>query len=359
MAFNFLTAFKDAATDERFIREAQEIIRSSVFTDNINNAFTIVPNIKGRQQIVVARDIEKISRKEDGCNSVSINPDIPALSQEWDPTRVKVNIKKCYTEFEGAFTQWQLANGYDVHNIEEATFATWLVSFYVDAMTKDLNRVVLMGDEDIAVDPILKDAVTDEQNYDFIKKGLVPTLQQLQADPAFTDNIVTYTQNYATGAQYVFADGDVRNLLCEVTDTADYDANQLFMDRSSYRAYRKEFQNPGVYPLDSTARAITNGLADLSFDGIPIRWSNQYDRSRKNDFQGLVADVLDPLIDTHLPHFLCYTDKSNLQVGVDSLSALSDLTLEYIGGDDESFYMKGNYMLDFKIPNPYNLKAAI
>ena len=61
----------------------------------------------------------------------------------------------------------------------------------------------------------------------------------------------------------------------------------------------------------------------------------------------------------HLPHFALHTKKEHLQVGFDDASALEDLTFEYVGGDDESFYIKASYMLDFKMVNPYEFKAAL
>jgi hypothetical protein len=53
------------------------------------------------------------------------------------------------------------------------------------------------------------------------------------------------------------------------------------------------------------------------------------------------------------------TGKDNLVIGVDDEAALTDLRLEYPGGADENFYIKGNYQVDFKIPNPKALRAAL
>ena len=359
MAFSALSAIKNARNDQRFIDSVADVVRSRTFTDNLSDCYTLVPNIKGRQQLVVARDFEKITKAEEGCTITPDTKDISGYQTEWDPKRVEIVCRMCYKDVDQTFQQWGLANGYDVHNLEEADFFNWFVSFISDAMAKDLNRLVLMGDADVTAQGALKVA-GDSDYYEIINKGLIPRLEEIQAGGLFNDRFVTIPQNEAPGAQNVWADGDIRNILCDVVDASVNDitdGHKFLMNWKMKRAYQKEmYLNPNLFELEGTRAAISNGTPQLNYEGFAIRDVREYDRHRAADFNGIFGGALAG--DTHKPHFALFTPQSNLLVGVDSEAALSDLRIEYPGGADEYIYIKGNYMLDVQIADHNNLVLA-
>ena len=119
---NIVSAFQALASDARSIQSVKEISVKKFETPAVSDFFTVVPNIKGGQQVAGMKSLEYITTLEDGCGGTSQALSFPAISQSWNPRRAKIKIKMCYTEFEGKFTQWALANGYDVHNLQEAEF---------------------------------------------------------------------------------------------------------------------------------------------------------------------------------------------------------------------------------------------
>ncbi len=358
MAFSALAAIKSAKDDQKYIESAAEVIRSNTFTDNLSEAFTLVPNIKGRQQIVVASDIEKITTAEEGCTVTPISKDIPGYQNQWDPKRVEVVYRLCYKDFDATFLQWGLANGYDVHNLDQADFFQFITSFVSDGIKKDFNRLVLMGDADVTAQGALKVA-GDSDYYEIINKGIVPRLEEIKASGLFNDQFTTIAQNEAAGAQNTWADGDARAILEGLIDASEFDymSSQFLTNGKFARAYQKEvFMNPNAYALDSTRNAIVNGTPGLNYEGLSIVQTRDYDRHRKNDFDGIFVGA--GAGDTHLPHFVLNTPKSNILVGVDSEAALSDLRIEMPGGADEYIYFKANYMLDVHIADPMKMTAA-
>lgn len=355
MAVNILAAFKDIADDTRFIQDIREVAVSKLFYEDTTNFFTIIPGIKGGQQVAAMRGIEYITRKDQGCGGTSLAPAFPAIEQKWNPKVQEIKIKYCYTDFMSKFTQWGLANGYNIHKLDESTFFQFLQDLIIEAMKLDMQRIVLFGDENINGQSILTDEAGKSPFYDTIEKGLIPTLEYFNTIPELASNISVLPQNALanSGLQYTFGSEDSKNIFESLVDSFEFDGDTLLTNWSLYKNYADFFKDMHSVGIQSSKDEVQNGIQNLKVDGENIVPMKNYDRWRKNDFQTGA-----PLV-THLPHFAIFTKKEHLQVGVDDSNALTDLTLEYVGGDDESFYIKGNYMLDFKMTNPYEFKAAI
>ncbi|WP_228853246.1 hypothetical protein [Aegicerativicinus sediminis] len=347
------TAFQLLATDERFIQDTREIIVNKLFHQETNEFFNIVPGIKGGQQVAAMKGFEYVTTKSAGCGGAGISPDFPAFSQFWNPQLQEVKLNYCYDDFMGQFTQWALANGHDIKNLGETELAMFIQDLVVEAMKLDLLRIVLLGDEDMDAQDILTDEATYLKYYTTISKGLIPTLQYLATLPEFADQFIDLPQNDAVtqAAQYTFAAEDGLNIYEEVLDQYDFDGDILLSSNRLFKNYQKWVKRANGYGLQSNVDLTMKGTGDLMIDGQMLKPIVNYDRWKAKDF--LVGGAV------HLPHFALHTRKEFLQVGVDSEAALTDLRFEYIGGADETFWIKGNYMLDFKHVNPYALKAAL
>ena len=197
-------------------------------------------------------------------------------------------------------------------------------------------RIALMGDSDIAAQGILGTA-NDAAAYDIINKGLLTMLEYFKTIEALQDNFVELSKNEGTTQRTLDADY-AKGIYEEVVDVMDFDGDSLFTNHALYKNYNRWLKN--ALSLESSKSQVQQGIPNLMIDGESITPIKNYDRWRKNDFT--VSDH------THLPHFALFTRKEYLQIGVDSEAALSDLIFEYPGGKDENFYIKANYMIDFK-----------
>ena len=344
MAVDIKSAFQQLAEDKRQIREIAEITKNRVFLENLNTMFNVVGNVKAGYQVAAMKGLEYVTTADDGCGGDFGSPDIPALSQYWDPKLAKVGMRYCYTDLMSFFTQWGLNNGYAIKDLTDTDFAIFMEDFVVDAMQADLQRLVLLGNQDIATDLTLKDAAKVKY-YDVIPSGLIKTLQYMKTINELSDNFIDLSQNQATN-QTDFASGYAKGLYRKLTRDIDFDESRILSSRKLYENYEDYFEN--LNAIESQPGTIQNGQANLSRAGVPIVPTRNYDRWVKRDF-----------VDAFPRNFAIHTEQNNLQVGVDSEASLTDLTFEYVGGNDEGFYIKANYMVDFKIPNPYELKAAI
>ena len=357
MALNFVTTFQQMAGHTRVIQDLAEAIKNKLFYEEANNFFTIQPGIKGGQQVVSIEPQEYVTTKETGCGNTAKSFSVNGVTQTWEPQLAKVNIKMCYSEFMDAFTRWGLANGYDIHKLDEANFFSFIQDMVIDAMKADFIRLAIFGDGDIASQDILADS-NKEEYYDVIKKGLIPTLQYFKTDPKLTENFLSIAKNTEAtrAAQLSLGPTTALDLFESLTDDQYFDSNQILTSNSLYKNYKNFLRRgAGNTPLESSKEQIQSGMESLRFDGELLTPIKFHDKKRMEDF---TKDNGASGVVTHLPHFSVNTSKENLVIGVDDINALTDLRLEYIGGEDEHFYIKGNYQMDFKIPNPYALRAA-
>ncbi|MHC0442314.1 hypothetical protein [Flavobacterium sp. 3-210] len=347
--------FTDLATSDRYITDLKEIVKNDVFQQDTSEFFTIVPGVKGGQQVAAMKGFEYVTKASAGCGGTGISPQFPAFSQKWNPRMAEVRIKYCYTDFENSFTQWGLNNGYKRKDLTGTELALFIEDLTVKAMRADLLRIVLMGDKDIAAQDILTDEAGKSQFYDIIDKGLLPTLQYLKTLPEFAGNFVALDKNTGAMTDQLNLPATYALDLYEsvLDDVYDFDGNIFLTSNRLFKNYQKWVKRANGYGVQGNIDSTLKGVTDPMIDGETLKPIVQYDRWRRNDFvTGATPHI-------HLPHFAMFTKKEDLQVGVDDAASLEDITLEYIGGEDESFYIKANYLVDFKMTNPYAFRAAI
>ena len=347
--------FKALADDKRFIQDSKDIIVQDLFTQDNESFFTFIPGIKGGQQVAALRGFEYVTKASAGCGGNGINPLIPAFSQLWNPKLAEVKIALCYTDFEASFFKWGLKNGYARKDLTGTEMAIFIQDLVVVAMKRDLQRMILFSDANIAAQNVLSD-VNKVPFYNIIDKGLIPTLQFLKTLPEFAGNFTTISQNTgnqaAQNALSTTTAVDIYEAL--IDDNYDFAPDLLLSSQRLYRNYAKWVKR-GVAPLQSNVDATVNGLQGLTVDGMPIANIVNYDIWRKSDFVTGVGAAATTL----LPHFAMNCKKEDLQVGIDDTASLENINLEYIGGKEETFWIKANYLFDFKMVNPYAFRAAL
>ncbi|MEE4246324.1 MAG: hypothetical protein V2I33_13025 [Kangiellaceae bacterium] len=353
---NLVNDFRELATDDRFIQDTREIVQNDLFYEPTDNFFTIVPGIKGGQQVAAMKGFEYITTKSAGCGGDGVSPLFPAFEQTWNPQLQEVKVSYCYSDFLGHYTQWALANGYAIKDLGQTELALFMQDLLVKAMQLDMQRTVLMSDADIADQDILTDEATFAKYYNNIDKGLIPTLQYLNTLPEFANDIVALAKNAeaTTAAQLNLGTTEALDIYESlILETYEFDGDLLLSSNKLALNYDAWLRRGNGYGVEGNVGRTAQGISGATVAGFPVTPVKNYDRWKAKDFvTGDPAKI-------HLPHFALFTRKEWLQVGVDDTAALEDLTLEYIGGKEETFWIKGNYMLDFKMVNPYGLKAAL
>ena len=353
---DLIGAFEDINNSDRLLQDLRDAIVHDAITQPADSIFTIVPGIKGGQQVVALKDQEYITKQQSGCDDINFSSfNIDGISQKWNPRSMDVRIKMCYKEFEGAFVQWGLANGYDRRNLKEADFFDFIKDMTTKSMAKDFTRVSIFGNKDIATDDILGDNASGAvEDYNQIDAGLLKTLQLFKANPKLADQFVDITKNAAgTLAAQKLEAGEANTIYDALVESLEFDGGDQFLTSNTlFKNYKDQFR---ANMLESGVAAIQKKFEPSFDDRMLTNLKFMYDRYVKRDFR---ADNGDGTFVDNIPHLAMIADKSNLQIGVDDTAALTDLRLEYVGGKDENFYIKASYLMDFKIPNPFAVQAA-
>lgn len=349
---SLVTDFRELADAKYYLQDTSEIVMNNIFHQNTGSFFDVRPAKQG-QQVAAMRGFEYVTTGSLGCGGTGISPKFPAFSQEWNLKPQEVKIQYCYTDFERYYTEWALDSGYSRKDLSSTTLALFIQDLIAKAMALDMQRIVLFGDADIASDGTLNDA-NKEAYYNTIDKGLIPTLLYLKTLPEFKDYFVELTKNNEKNReeQLNLEDKYAYKLYRDLLRKKPFDSNLLLTSENLFYNYQ-DLLITGITPLESNVNNIQGGLGNLSVLGKPLTPVINYDRWRENDF------TVGENPRTYLPHFALLTRKEHMQVGVDALDALSNLVLEYIGGSEETFWIKAHYMLDFKHTNPYGLRAAL
>ena len=353
---DLIEAFADINNSDRLLQDLRDAIVQKTLFQQAEEFFTFVPGIKGGQQVVALRDYEYVTKQQAGCEPEFTAFEINGIAQKWNPRSMDVRIKMCYKDFEGAFVQWGLANGYDRRNLQEADFFDFIKDMTSGAMARDLVRVAVHGNKDIVVDDILgENAIGEAGDYNQIDAGLIKTLQLFKANPLLASQFDDIAKNAEAtkAAQLAITGEEALAIYDDLIEGLEFEGgDQLLTSHTLYKKYKDLFRGK---LLESGVSAIQQSF-EPQFDSRPLKdmqWA--YDKVIRRDFDQSGDAEAGNL---YQPHFSMIADKSNLQIGVDDTAALTDLRLEYVGGKDENFYIKASYLMDFKIPNPYALRAA-
>ena len=353
---DLIQAFADINNSDRLLQDLRDAVVQKALVQKAEDFFTFVPGIKGGQQVVALRDYEYVTKQQDGCEPTFTSFDINGISQKWNPRSMDVRIKMCYKDFEGAFVQWGLANGYDRRNLQEADFFDFIRDMTSGAMARDLVRIAVHGNKDIIVDDSLgENAIGEASDYNQIDAGLIKTLHLFKAMPELANQFVDIAKNAEAtkAAQLAITGEEALKIYDDLVESMEFEGGDQFLtSHTLYKKYKDLFRGK---LLESGVAAIQQAF-EPSFDSKPLKdMQFAYDKIIRRDFDQS-GDAEPGAL--YQPHFSMIADKSNLQIGVDDTASLTDLRLEYVGGKDENFYIKASYLMDFKIPNPYAVQAA-
>lgn len=317
---------------------------------SLKELFDIVPGIKGKETVGYVGSLEKVTRKEVGCGQGATDISIPTRKVTWDPQPFKVHIKQCYKDWLNTWLEWALKNGIKKQDLLRDEYFLFLVDLIGGAIQKDFFRYALFGNKDHSVvgagrgTEVLK-AGENPEDFNIID-GLCAKLDtQIASHPERKFTIEANAKS--SYAEQKKLGKDVAFKACEyLLDNADgrmfgTNASPYFlmtwsMAQNLKRYMREEYRN------EMTFDRVENGFELSEFDGFKIVTSRYIDEILRRDFNnGTKWDR---------PHRIYLLDKHNNRIGLDAESSLTDIEVEYIGGDDEHNHIKASYMADFQRP---------
>lgn len=173
---------------------------------SINSLLTVVPGIKGKQQIVILGLLDLVGKTKtmNQCAPDASDQVIPDQQKFWNPNQVEDRFIECWKDLLEKFYVWGLKNNYQKPDLSGTEFADFLIERVIDGLIQSIYRIAWFGDTAItnaSAGGVLKNGV-DVRYFNAID-GLWKQFFAVAA--AFPNHYVPIPNNYGGVATPVAA----------------------------------------------------------------------------------------------------------------------------------------------------------
>lgn len=308
---------------------------------------TVVQGIVAKQQIAILGNFGLIGKKSAGCSPVDQGNTATVSEKFWNPETIQMRDETCWNDLKATFFVWGMGKGIEVADLTKGDFAMFLMEKYPDAIKEAVYRIAWLGDtaaDTVANGGVLKNGT--DKTYFNILNGFWKQLVTIAT--ADTTKRVTITEN--AGANYAaqaLAAGAAVTYMRTAYQNADKrlksNPNACFILSDSmvdnYQTYLETqvTNTTGMMYLE-------NGVPTFKYRGIPVYRFDFLDR--------YVQTYMDNGTKYSNPHRMVLTTKDNMQVGVDSINALSEVDIFY-DKPSKKTYVDAMFKLDAKVVQDY------
>lgn len=386
--------FVNIATDERFVQALQEVDVLSYLEGRLEDYFTVVRDVRGRQEIATVTPSEKYTTKYQGDEPTYNDIEVPFIKQVINPVDASLRYRQGYSKYRRKWQDWLVGDQGNSTSFVASQVFDFTVDEAVKAWFSDVMRAIVHGrgggqssgrvgatvSNNIPSVPALTGGTTVAKNanqgnilkdssevkyYDFPEFGLIESIKDWNRNRStngLANNFISLSKNGAdqptgrgTNGQYNLASDYAKNLIDELvleTDI-DIDFNIILCNTALYNNYARSLASNNNLQsnedrfLRGEGRQNNSGALDAL--GYPLTRIKRYDAHREKDFTRTYPSSLSH---TDTPHFLLLADKNTLKVYLDPQAALNNLRVTFPDGEKEYVYIKGDYKVDFKFTAP-------
>jgi hypothetical protein len=317
----------------------------------ITEHHTIVQGIVAKQQVGYLERLYKITKADVGCGDNFNNKQIASREKFWDPKKVEVAFKQCYTDLEQTFFMWAIKQGSQLPNLTETDAYRFILELLQGGISDDTQRMGWFGDTaaaNVSGAGKIKNgvSVTDYTPYDGLWKRLfaIGTANASQVTAIAANAGASYAaQNIASTADVAY---NTFQAMLESADSRIFAMGtpQILTTRKMLNNYKRTLRGKET---DASFVKIENGQGQYMFDGVLIKEYELWDRTITADFDnGTKHD---------LPHRAVLTTKENLQLGYDS--ANYSIEAEYDMRTKEMLF-RGQHKADTMVARDYLVHLA-
>ena len=336
----------------RSIREA--IIERFYAKPAITDFHTVYEDVVTDKQIAFLGKLAKITRADAGCGSTPGSHTVSMSEKFWNPVRFEAWLQECYTNLDGTFFVWAKKRGLNEPDLTATDFAAYIVDIMTDGLFEDAVRIAWLADKDAeSVDATpsgILSAGVSPLDYNAIDGFWKQLFAIGTADPT---KRYTITENAAgtKSAQMNLASNRAFLAFQALNNNADYrlrgaQDKVILTTMSLLDNYANYLESQGN---DASFIRIEEGFATLRYRNLEVIGVDLWDRYIQADFDnGTTYDV---------PHRAVLTTKSNIALGVDAASALTDID-QWFEKKDKTTNFRAGYKMDAKILEDYLVSLA-
>ena len=334
---------------------ASQILLEPMFTsDDIMGNYRIYPNVKYKQNLMLAPKLQSITAVNDACGSVTcVNTGFEIAPKVITVENTAVKQEQCWTEFKDQVIVESYRAGVDMADLSGTELADAIINRTRDGIKSDLVRNMWAGNSSVAI---------SDCSYESMGDGLWKSLSAGNAINAGTQlREVTATGTAAANLIAVgsaIAPADAVLLLQTVFDTAPSELQQIpasekrmFVTPNIYNAYYGSLTTIG------TTGAVDYGHSEaqsgvnyerLRFRGVELvpmyEWDTALTALTGADVPALFTAATATLQATQ---GCIYSAKDNLFIGTDVSAPENELKMFY---DEvtEKMYIRSAFTMGFQ-----------
>lgn len=332
--FSGLTSFIPEA-----VNDMKDLIKTKVFQHkDLSKDCTIVEGIEYKKKIGYLNSLGDILMKSSGsCSLNSVNAQATTTEKEWDPRPFDTRIEICPEDFNATMAVKAFKKGVNQNDLTDTDYLEIFEELLVESYVKSLNRMIWMS-ELLAAKTNSSPAGNFSPNVDgaSFNLGFVNMQNGLfwkaaQIISSLTDNHIDLSA--ANGQTSYAAQKSAMTPALALTAAKAF-ANECPLEtmqaletgtayvrctRSFWNALKANFSANGT--LQSMFENLQNGIKALRVEGIPFVVTPEFDYMI-NRYNNSGTKWINP-------HRALLYDKSNVLLGVPSLSTWGDFDMHY------------------------------
>lgn len=331
------------------IEDLSEIFFEAIFkVPALEQFHTVVTGIKNKKQLVFIGEIGISGRKQDSCDWVSNPGTIPMSDKRWNPEYIGDRFDECFTNLLDTFFAWDLKSGVDKPDLTQTKWSTFLEERVGRSAQEAALRHAWLGNtaaENVSDGGVIKDGI-DIEYFNAIDGFWVQLVQIATANSLQRIQIAKNAgANYGAQmfTQQDISDKTVTLMLQQMLFGADMRLRELtdkvfVVTQSVFDQYILE--RATVTNSELAYQRIEDGIDYIEFFGVPLIPFSFLDR--------MIRTYEDNGTKYNNPHRAVLTTKSNLQIGVEETSDLTDLDPFY-DKKGKRYYVDYAFNLDAKV----------
>ena len=337
---------------------ASKILLEPMFhSDDIMRNYTIYPNVKYKQNIVMAPSLSSITAVNDGCTAVNANCDpagFTVTQKQIVVSNVSVKQTQCWTEFKDSVIVESYRNGVNMPDLTGTQLAQVIIDRVRKGVQSDMVRNMWAGDTAAGV-------IAVDCTYDSMGDGLWKKLSAGNAINAgtqlreVTGTLGAAATEYVTvGATLPAADAilileSVYNTASAALQAVPASEKRMFVNPNIYNAwYSALTQVASAGSVDYGHSEAQSGKSRLYFRGVELVPMYEWDSALT-----ALAGVTFPALFTAATAGIdatagcIYVAKENLLIGTDVSSPENEMKMFYDEVSD-NMYIRAGFTMGFQ-----------
>ena len=338
---------------------ASKILLEPMFhSDDIMRNYTIYPNVKYKQNIVMAPSLSSITAVNDGCTAVNANCDpagFTVTQKQIVVSNVSVKQTQCWTEFKDSVIVESYRNGVNMPDLTGTQLAQVIIDRVRKGVQSDMVRNMWAGDTAAAV-------IAIDCTYDSMGDGLWKKLSAGNAINAgtqlreVTGTLGAAATEYVTvGATLPAADAilileSVYNTASAALQAVPASEKRMFVNPNIYNAwYSALTQVASAGSVDYGHSEAQSGKSRLYFRGVELVPMYEWDSALTalgggGQFPALFTAATAAIDATA---GCIYVAKENLLIGTDVSSPENEMKMFYDEVSD-NMYIRAGFTMGFQ-----------